>query len=152
VTVGVADAGSTDRTLERDTGQRQRGGRTEQRDDVAVNFGVERDDLRDDLHFVLEVFREQRTHRTIDQTRGQRLLFGRTAFALEEAARDAAGGVELFDVVDGEREEILPFLLLGRSYRGDQHHRAAHAGHDRARRLAGNFARLQRDFVTTVLE
>jgi hypothetical protein len=46
----------------------------------------------------------------------------------------------------------LTFLLLGRGHRGDQHHGAAHADHDRAGRLAGNFARFQRDFVTTVLE
>ena len=150
--VGVTDAGGADRALERDAGQAQRGGGAEQGHDVAVHFRVQRDDLGDDLHFVLEVIREQRAHRAIDQARGQRLLLGRTAFALEEAAGNAAGGIELLDVVDGEREEILAFLLLGRGDGGDQHHGAAHAGHDRTGCLAGNFARLQRDFVITVLE
>ncbi len=148
----VADAGGADRTLERDAGQAQRGGCTDQRRNVAVDLGVERDDLRDDLHLILEIVREQRAHRAIDQTRGQRLLLGRAAFALEEAAGNAAGGVELLHVVDGEREEVLPFLLLGRGDGGDQHHRTAHADHDRTGCLAGNFARLQRDFVITVLE
>ncbi len=114
--------------------------------------GIERNDLCDDLHFVLELFREQRTNRAIDQARGERFLFGRTAFTLEEATRNATGGIELLDVVDGEREEILPFLRLGCGHRSDQHHRAAHADHDCTGCLAGDFARLQCDFVITVLE
>jgi hypothetical protein len=114
--------------------------------------GIQRNDLRDDLHFVLELFRKQRAHRTIDQARGERFLFGRTAFALEEATRNAASGIELLDVVDGEREEILPFFRLGGGDRGDEHHGTAHADHDRTGCLAGDFARLQCDFVITVLE
>ena len=62
---------------------------------------------RDDLHFVEEALGEQRADRAVDQARGQRLLLGRAAFALEEAAGDAARGVGLLDVVDREREEVL---------------------------------------------
>ncbi len=150
--VGVTDARGADRSLERDAGQPQRRRRAEHRRDIAVDLGIERDHLCDDLHFVLELFREQRTHRTIDQTRRQRLLLGRTAFALEESARDASGRVELLDVVDGEREEILTFAHLGCGHGGDEHHGAVHRYHDCAGRLAGDFARLQRDLVITVLE
>ena len=77
--------------------------------DVAVDFRVHRHHGGDDLDFVLEVLGEQRADRAIDQARDQRFLLGLATFALEEAARDAAAGVELFLVVDGEREEILPF-------------------------------------------
>ncbi len=150
--VRVTDARGADRSLERNAGQRQRGGRADQRRNVAVDFGIHRKHGRDDLHFVLEFLGEQRTHRAIDQARGQRFLFGRAAFALEEAAGNAAGRVELFLVVDGEREEVLPFARLGRRDRSDQHDGAAHADHDRTAGLAGDFARLQRDVVISVLE
>jgi hypothetical protein len=53
-----------------------------------------------------EGFREQRAQRTIDQTRGQRLFLGESAFALEEAAGNLAAGVELLLVVDRQREEV----------------------------------------------
>src|SRR5690606_41747700 len=63
---------------------------------------------RDDLHFVAELVREQRADRAVDQAAGQRFLLGGAALALEEAAGDAAAGIELLLVVDGERKEVLP--------------------------------------------
>src|SRR5690606_16766089 len=95
----VADLGGADRALERGAGQRQRGRGADQRGDVAVHFRVQRDHLRDDLHFVPVVLGEQRADRAVDQARDQRFLLGRTAFALEETTGDAAAGVELLDVV-----------------------------------------------------
>jgi hypothetical protein len=54
---------------------------------------------------------EQRPDRAVDQARDQRLLFGRTALALEIAAGNAAGGVGIFPgVVDGQRQEIDAFF------------------------------------------
>ena len=73
-----------------------------------------------------EVFREQRAARAVDQAGDQRLLLGLAAFALEEATRDAAAGVELLHVVDGQREEILAFLRVLVADRGDQHDGVAH--------------------------
>ena len=55
---------------------------------------------------VLEALDEERADRTVDETRGQRLLLGRTAFTLEVAAGNLAGGVRALLVVHGEREEI----------------------------------------------
>ena len=60
----------------------------------------------DDLGLVAEAGGEQRPDRPVDQARGQHLLLGRPAFALEEAARDLARGEGLLLVVDGQREEI----------------------------------------------
>src|SRR4029079_13475899 len=92
---------------------------------------------------VVEAFREQRADRTIDQAAGQRFLFGRTALALEEAARDAPGGREFFLIVDGQREEVLSRLdRLGGS------HRAEYDGFAEGRQngavgLTGNEARFE---------
>jgi hypothetical protein len=107
--VGIADLGGTDRALERDARERQRGRGTDHGRDIAAHFRVHRlITVSDDLHLVEEAFREQRADRAIDQARDQRLALGLAAFTLEEATRDAATGVELLEVVNREREEVLP--------------------------------------------
>ena len=88
--------------------------------------GIQREHGRDDLDFVEEAFGEQRADRAVDQARGQRFFFGRAAFALEEAAGDAARGVGLLDVVDGQREEVLVRIGFLAGDCGDQHHGVAH--------------------------
>ena len=60
----------------------------------------------DHLGLVAPAVDEQRTDRAVDQAGDQRLLFGRPAFALEVAAGNAACGIGLFLVVDGQRQEI----------------------------------------------
>ena len=60
----------------------------------------------DNLRFVLEAIDEERTDRTVDQTRGERFLFSRTAFALEVSAWNFAGSVGALLVIDGQREEV----------------------------------------------
>ena len=75
----------------------------------------------DHLRLVAPAVGKQRTDRTVDQAGDQRFLFGRTAFALEIAARDAAGRIVFFLVVDGERQEVDAFarLLGGHDSRED---------------------------------
>ena len=63
----------------------------------------------DDLGLVAPAVDEQRADRTVDQAGDQRLLFGRTSLALEIAAGNAARGVGLFLIVDGQRQEIDAF-------------------------------------------
>src|SRR5690606_8619259 len=148
----VADLGGADRAHERGAGQRQRGRGADQGEHVAVDLRVHRHHGGDDLDFVLVVLGEQRADRTVDQARDQGFLLRGAAFALEETTRDAAAGVELFLVVDGEGEEVLPLALrLGRD-RGDQQYGAVALDHDRAAGLARDLAGLQRDFMVAVLE
>ncbi|MNM74819.1 hypothetical protein D3C81_865840 [compost metagenome] len=143
---------SSDRALERGTGQRQCSRCTDQRGDVAVHVRVHRHHRGDDLDFVLVVFREQRTDRTIDQTRDQRLLLGRTAFALEEATRDTATGVEPLLIINGQREEVLAFARALGGDGSDQQHGVVHLDDDSAAGLTGDFAGFKRDGVFAVLE
>ena len=63
----------------------------------------------DHLGLVAPAIDEQRTDRAVDQTGDQRLLLGRPAFALEIAAGNAARGVGLFLIVDGQRQEVDAF-------------------------------------------
>jgi hypothetical protein len=94
--------------------------------------------VHDDLDFVLEALDEQRADRTVDQAGNQGFLFRRTAFALEEAAGDLAGGVGLFLVVDGQREEVLARLRLLGEHGGGQDDGFAHGGQNGAVGLTGD--------------
>jgi hypothetical protein len=118
----------------------------------ACTSGFRTQHVDDDLHFVEEAVREQRADRAVDQAAGQRLQLARAAFALEEAAGDLAGGVGLLDVVDGQREEVLPGLGLGLGHHGGQHHGVVHADQHGAGGLAGDLAGFQRDGVLAPLE
>ncbi len=110
LTVDVADAATADRAHEGHAGNGQRGRRGNHRHHVRLGLTVVRQDLADHVDLVVEPLREQRADRAVDQAAGERFLLGCAAFALEKAARDAPGGGELFLIVDGEREEVLPFL------------------------------------------
>src|SRR5690606_12309541 len=74
----------------------------------------------------------------------QGLLLGRTAFTLEIAARDLAGGEGLFLVVDGQREEIQARLGRVAVDDGGEDHGLAVGGQDGAVGLTGDAARFQR--------
>ena len=101
------NAGSADRAIERNAGDGQGSRGTDHRSDVRIGLLAGGNDGADNLHFVHEAFWEQRTDRTVDQSGSQGFFLGRTAFALEETARDLTGSVSLFLVVNGQREEAL---------------------------------------------
>ncbi len=115
-----ADAGAADRAHERCAGQRERRGSRHHRDDVGIIFLVVRKHGDGDLGIAAPAVGEQRTDRAIDQARGECVLLGRTALALEIAAGNSAGRVIFLGVVDGQRKEINAFLrLLGGDDRGE---------------------------------
>src|SRR5690606_13362667 len=74
------------------------------------------------------------------------------ALALEEATRDAAAGVELLLIVDGQGEEVLALArgLVGDG--ADQQHGVFNLDDDGAASLAGDLAGFQGDLVLAVLE
>jgi len=137
-------AGGTDRAVEGDAGDGQRRRGADHRSDVRIGLLAGGDDGADDLHFVHEAFREQRADRPVDQARSQGFLLGRTAFALEEATGDLAGGVGLLLVVHGQREEALARVGgLGADH-GHQYADVVIDGHQHcAGCLAGDAARLK---------
>ena len=118
--VDEADARGADRAHEGRARQRQRRRGGDQRQDVGIVFQIVRQRGDDHLRFATPAIGEQRTDRAVDQAGNQRFLFGRTAFALEVAAGNAARGVVFFLVVDGERQEVDAFArLLGRDGSGE---------------------------------
>ncbi len=95
---------------------------------------------------------KQRPDRPIDQARGQRFLLGGPAFALEEAAGNAARGVGLLLIIDGQGKEIAARRRLLQAHRGHQHHSLAHGHEHRAVGLTRELARLDGYGVIAILK
>ncbi len=110
--VDEGDARAADRAHEGRAGERERGRRRHHRDDVGIVLLIVRQHGDDHLGVAAPAVGEQRTDRAVDQARGQRVLLGRTALALEVAAGNAAGRVVLLGVVDGQRQEVDAGLRL----------------------------------------
>ncbi len=86
--------------------KRQRGGRCHQCHDIGIVLHVVRQHGYDHLGLVAPAVDKQRTDRAVDQAGDQRLFFSRPAFALEVTAGDAARGIGLFLIIDGQGKEI----------------------------------------------
>ena len=138
-----ADAGAADRAHERHAGEAQRGRGGDHRENVGIGLHVVAQHGDDDLRVAAEIIGEQRPDRAVDQARGQRLLVGEPAFALEETAGNTAGRERLFLIVHGEGEEILAGLRGLGGDDGGEHGGLAPARKHRAVGLAGDSAGLQ---------
>ena len=133
-----------DRAFERQTGDHGGGGGGVQCDDVVCVIRVDGEHGFDDLHFVAQGVREQRTQRTVDDAAGQDGFGARTAFAAEERARDLAGCVHLLFHVHGQREEVVVLLRAGTGGgRGQNHRIIVKIGGDGTIRLLGETTGLE---------
>ena len=150
--VGEADAGGADRALERRAGNRQRRGGGDQRQDVGIVFHVVRQHGDDDLGLVAPAVDEQRADRAVDQAGNQRFLFGRTSFALEIAAGNAARGIGLLLVVDGQRQEVDAFARILRGHHGGEHHGLAIGRQHGAVGLTGDLAGFKLEGTATPVD
>ena len=126
----------------RDVRDVERRARRRHREDVGRVLLVAREDGRDDLRVVLEALGEERPARAVDEARGEDLLVALAPLALEEAARDLAGGERLLDVVAGEGEEVDARALVAADG-GDEDDALAVGDEDGAVRLLGEAARLE---------
>ena len=150
--VDEADARAADRAHEGRAGERQRGRGRHHRDDVGIVLQIVRQHGDDHLGVAAPAVGEQRTDRAVDQARGQRLLLGRAALALEVAAGNAAGRVVFLGVVDGQRQEVDAGLrLLGGDHGGD-HGGLAVGGDDGAVGLARDLAGFEGELAATPVE
>ncbi len=150
--IDEADAGRADRTLEGSARQRQGGRRSHQRHDVGIVFHVVRQDGHDHLGFVAPAIDEQGTDRAVDQSGDQRFLLGGPALALEVAAGNAARGVGLFLVVDGQGEEVDAFAgRLGGDH-GGEHDGLAIGCHDGAVGLTRDLSGFKSEGTSTPVD
>ena len=86
----------------------------------ASSSRIDRQHRRDDLHVVAEAVGEQRTDRPVDLARAEHGVLGRTAFALDVAARNLSGGVHFLFEFAGEGEEIDAFARFLRGGDGGE--------------------------------
>ena len=136
--VGEADATPPDRPHEGQAGDGERGRRADHGDDVGIVDQVVREHRADDLGLVAKRLDEEGPERPVDKPGDQGLLLARAPFALEEAARNLAGGECLLLIVDCQREEVLPFPCAPLADDGAKHRRFTVAREDGAIRLAGD--------------
>src|SRR5690606_2800592 len=149
---GETDTGTTDRAVERNTRHGQRGRGSDHGADIRINVFFSAHHGQQYLNFVHEAFREQRTDRTVDQTRGEGFFFRRTAFTLQVTTRYTTGSVHFFLVMHGQREEILTGFYAFSGNNGGQHLGFTDSGHNSAIGLTGDTAGFQSDGVITELE
>src|SRR5438477_2965269 len=108
--VDATDADSTDRSGKRNVGNAKCCRRAVERENIGIVFAVRAQEKADDLGIVEITLWKERPERPIDHARGERFLFGRSAFALEIASREFPHRGGFFAVIDREREIILTFL------------------------------------------
>ncbi len=111
--VQQANANAGDGFLEREIRAVSSGGRAGNGDDIGVILAVRGEHHGYDLSFVAPGFGEERAHRAVNQTGGEDFFFGGAAFALEKTTGNFSGGVSVFAVVNGERQEVAVVHLRG---------------------------------------
>jgi hypothetical protein len=100
------DAHGGDVLGERDVGNGEGRAGGANREDVGVEFAIDRKHRRHDHDVVAEAVFEERSDRTVDLARAQGAVLRWTAFALDVAARDLARGVHLLFEFTGQGKEI----------------------------------------------
>ena len=142
-----ANANASDGRFKWEIGAIGRGRSAGDGDDIGVVLAVSRKNHGDDLCFIAPGFGKKRAHGAINQAGGEDFFFGRTAFALEEAARNFSGGVGIFAIVDGERKKVA-VIGLGRHAGGGENDGIAVARSDSAIRLLGDLSSFEDEWTS----
>jgi hypothetical protein len=122
IAVHIPDAHRAERSVPRDVGDGQRGGRADDAQHRRRVVEVHRQRQHNHLHLVAHALREQRADGAVNKASLHNRLIGGAPAALDEPARDFADGVlALLEVHNqGEKVDIGARFLAHR--RGDQHH------------------------------
>ena len=119
-------------------------------EDVGVVLLVGGEHGDEDLHFVLEPFREQRADRAVDEAAGENLLVRRPSLALEKPTGDLARRVRLLAILDGQGKERKGGDVGGDGY-CRQDHRVAEPQCRGARGLSRQSPGLDREWAASEL-
>ncbi|OQA29202.1 MAG: hypothetical protein BWY59_00481 [Verrucomicrobia bacterium ADurb.Bin345] len=135
------------RPLEGDTRDAQRGGGADGAEDVRLVFLIGREHGDDDLHFIAEMLGEERADGAVGHAGAQDGAFAGAAFALDEAARNFAGGIHALFKVYGEGEKINTLTGVVRHGGGCQDDGVAIADEHGTVGLLGHSARLDAEHL-----
>ena len=108
------DAHAGERPGPRDVGEVEGCARARESEGVGGVDLVGGEDGRDDLRIALVPLGKEGPHRAVDDAADEDLVVPLAPLALEEAARDLAGGERLLDVLAGEGEEVEAGALVAR--------------------------------------
>ncbi len=147
-----ADAHRGDRSGEGDVRDDHGGRSRHHRQGVGIVDQVGGNHRRHDLGFKHVALGKEGPHRPVDQPADQGFALGGPALATEERAGDLPRGVELLLVIDGEREETLPFAHLPGRDRGAQHLGFAVGDDGGAVGLARHFPRFDGQGLTVEID
>ncbi len=131
-----ADSHRGDGAVPRHLGYRQRRRGCRHAQHVGVVLLVGRQDVDEDLDFVLEALGEERPDGAVDDARRRDLFVGGPALTLQKAAWDLAGGVGLLAILDGQWEVRKVGHIFGDGDRR-QHYRFTELKETRPSRLLG---------------
>ena len=148
LSVDAGDAHLGDRAAERQVGGGEGGGGGQAGQGIRLDVLLRGDqhNVHEDLE--MEVIRPQRTDRTVHKAGDEHLVVRRTALALEETARETAGGIILFTIIYGEGHKVGSLLDFLRAGDGGEQHRATHLHHGGSGGLLGQFAGFDLDHPT----
>ncbi len=146
----AADADGPDRAGERDLADRQGGRRRHRPEHVRQVLLVRRQDRDDELDVVLVALGEERADRPVGQAGGQGGRLRGARLALDEPARDLAGGVHPLLELDRQRKEVEAGSGVG-PVGGAEHQGVAVADGDGTAGQPGKPARFDGQRATTEL-
>ncbi len=135
LTIHEADGDCGDGAAPGDVAHRQGCGRGDDSNGFHQVFAVGGQGADDDLGLIAHALGKERAQRAVDEPRNQDGLLAGTAFAAEEAAGDAPGGVEPLFELDGQGEEVNPLPHILAHGGGGQEDRVAVAHSDGAASL-----------------
>jgi hypothetical protein len=130
VAVHIPDAHGAERSVPRDVGDGERGGRADDAQHSGRMVKIHRERQHNHLHLVAHALREQRANRAVYEASLHYRFVGGAAPALNKAARDFPDGVLTLLEVHNQREKVDIGARFLAHRRGDQHHALAIAHHD----------------------
>ncbi len=113
LTVDLADAYAADRAVPWSVRDQCRSGRSIDHEYVRFVDLVGSEQDTDNLHFVHEALRKERTEWTVAESGSEDFFFGGLAFTLEVASGEFTAGGKFLAIVNGEWEEVLPWTQGG---------------------------------------
>ena len=107
---GQTEANGTDRTTPGEVADGQSGRGADEPQDFRFVHPINREWTNDNLDLIKVIAGKQRADRAVDQTGGENLVIGGTAFSFDETtAADNTAGVMLFAILDLKGEIIQAF-------------------------------------------
>ena len=113
--IDITDPYASNRSIERNIGNRQGAGSADHRNDIRCVILVHRNNRRNDVHIIAEPIGKQGPNRSVNHPGTQNSSFGRTAFPFDKAAGNFSYRIHSLFIIHRQREKIDSFTRTCRS-------------------------------------